>query len=214
MRTTHGIIVLFKILSSKVAAPVLFAVFYISSNSALALTACPNVQVGINDNRSENRPALYSDCTMDLGDPATPYWLTLEVSNGVIRAGGYNPQTLFSPPPVGNEPFGTWDRNTLFAADMGSSYSGNCDEVTYSDNSINPVSGNVYCGVVGNTNGEKVYFRGTWTGTTWTSAQVLTDAAGVGVPLASEVTPVPVLPTWGFLLLTGLLGLAGFRKLR
>lgn len=194
---------------SKVISCFAFFAIAILSSNAYALNACPNVQVGAND----TNPAIYSDCTMDTG-LAVEYWLIMQVTSGFISVNGYsNASTAYVPPPVGLEEFGTWDSSTLYVSDMGSSYIGDCSEVTGSAGSAPVVSGNVYCGIIGNTDGYKVFLRGTWTGATFTDYQILTDAPGVGTPLAA-LTPVPAIPVPGLIVLGSLLGLIGMRRLK
>lgn len=201
---------MFSKIKSKVFLP-LFAIAASFSGNSYALSSCPNVQVGVNANTSG--PAVYSDCTMDTGG-ATEFWLILEATTGGVQisVNGYpNAMSSYTPPPVGMAPFGTWDGTTIYVADMGPSYTGNCTETTTGAYFFTTaVVGNTYCGVIGNTAGRKVWLRGTWTGTTFTTPSVLTDEPSVG----AAATPVPTLPFTGLVILGALLGAAGMRRLK
>lgn len=117
---------------------------------------------------------------MDVGS-ATEFWLAMFTLNSFIYANGVPlGNTAFSPPAAGPTEFGTFDGLTAFAQDMGSSYSGDCTELSSGNSfSIPAVVGNTYCGLIGNTNSRKVWLRGTWTGSTFTNPSVLTDEPSV-----------------------------------
>ena len=206
---------MFSMIKSKILLPLVAVLLSISSN-VNAASSCPNVQVGAIISGSINAPAIYSDCSMDVGS-ATEYWLTMYSVNNSIRVTGWpSGNSAFSPPAAGPTEFGTFDGLTLYAQDMGASYSGDCTELSSSiSSSISAIVGNTYCGVIGNTNGRKVWFRGTWTGSTFTNPSVLTDEPSV-VTLSTPPTPaaIPTLSEWAMLLMASLMGLFAFTRIR
>ena len=203
---------MFSMIKSKILLPLVAILLSISSN-VNAASSCPNVQVGA---FNTSFPAIYSDCSMDTGS-TTEYWLTMLFSNSSIQVTGVPPgNPAFSPPAAGPTEFGTYDGVTLFAHDMGSSYSGDCTELSSGNSwSISAVVGNTYCGVIGNTNNRKVWIRGTWTGSTFTNPSVLTDEPSV-VALSTPPTPaaIPTLSEWAMILMASLMGLFAFTRIR
>ena len=198
----------------------ILALFALFSTSVLAqdLRVCPNVQVGEYVNGANLAPAIYSDCSLE-----TVYGsgnLTMRFDGTSVRFNDFFPD-VFDPRPVGDAPFGKWDRADYVVENMGPNYTGTCNDMAAPIPSeilgIPQVDGNVYCGRFSNTEGNQVWLRGTVdvAGNTWKDPIVLTNQPGVGTPYRPASTvPVPVLPFWGLLSLAGLIGLFGFRKLR
>jgi len=212
---------MFSMIKSKILLPLLVIFLSISSN-ANAASSCPNVQVGA-VNSGFSGPAIYSDCSMDTGS-TTEFWLSIFFVNGSIYVNGVPfGNSAFSPPATGPTEFGTWDGSTSFVRDMGSSYSGDCTELSSPSGnsfSISAVVGNTYCGVIGNSNIRKAWLRGTWTGSTFTNPSVLTDEPSV-VALSTPPTPTPATPTaiptlseWAMIFLASLMGLFAFARIR
>ena len=141
----------------------------------------------------------------------TGFHLTLSADscNAQVISNGYLSDSL-SPTPVGNVSFGRWDGTTLYVENMGPSYTGDCLEMTSTVNFIPLVDSAVFCGRVGNTDGNFVLLRGTWdeSGNTFTDPVVYTTQPGVGIPVTS--VPVPTLSQWALILLIMLLGLMVF----
>jgi hypothetical protein len=216
---------MFSMIKSKILLPLLVIFLSISSN-ANAASSCPNVQVGIYGNSS--RPAIYSDCSMDTGS-TTEFWLSIFFLNSSIYVNGVPlGNSAFSPPAAGPTEFGTWDFSTNFVRDMGSSYSGDCTELSSPSGdspSVSAVQGNTYCGVIGNSNSRKAWLRGTWTGSTFTNPSVLTDEPSVVALSTPPPTPTPPTPTptpaaiptlseWAMIFLASLMGLFAFARIR
>jgi hypothetical protein len=217
---------MFSMIKSKILLPLLVIFLSISSN-ANAASSCPNVQVGAVTLGSSSAPAIYSDCSMDTGS-ATEFWLFLYFASGnnfIYLNGMPNGNSAFSPPAAGPTEFGTAAGSTLFVRDMGSSYSGDCTELSSPSSgesiAVSSVVGNTYCGVVGNTNSRKLWLRGTWTGSTFTNPSVLTDEPSV-VALSTPPTPatpatpaaIPTLSEWAMILLASLMGMFAFARIR
>jgi hypothetical protein len=224
---------MFSMIKSKILLPLLVIFLSISSNAnaissnANAASSCPNVQVGaVTLGSSSSAPAIYSDCSMDTGS-ATEFWLFLSFlssSNSIYVNGTPNGNSAFSPPAAGPTEFGTVVGSTIFVRDMGSSYSGDCTELSSPSSgesfTVSSVVGNTYCGVLGNTNSRKLWLRGTWTGSTFTNPSVLTDEPSV-VALSTPPTPTPATPAaiptlseWAMILLASLMGLFAFARIR
>lgn len=160
---------------------------------------CPNVQTGT----YSSYPHFYSDCTVSsVGPGLIPAVgaVETEVTFALDNQG-------FDPAPGASVPVGQLDDS--FIVSMGTDYTGNCTEVQQGSSAGNPSleDDTVYCAIVATTGGDKIYNRGTWTGTAWTNIQVLSDA------ISATPTSVPALPLFGLLSLGGLLGLFGARRL-
>ena len=199
----------------------ILALFAMFSPSVLAqdLRVCPNVQVGEIFTGGSRKPAIYSDCSIEVGGEIGLH-LLMYFDGTSVFLNGFDP-TIIDPRPVGDAPFGKWDRADYVVENMGPNYTGTCDCMAASIptdlNDVSMVDGNVYCGRFSNTEGNQVWLRSTVdvAGNTWKDPIVLTNKPGVGTPYSPKATvPVPVLPFWGLLSLAGLIGLFGFRKLR
>jgi hypothetical protein len=199
----------------------ILALFAMFSPSVLAqdLRVCPNVQVGEIFTGGSRKPAIYSDCSIEVGGEIGLH-LLMYFDGTSVFLNGFDP-TIISPRPVGDAPFGKWDLADYVVENMGPNYTGTCDCMAASIptdlNDVSMVDGNVYCGRFSNTEGNQVWLRGTVdvAGNTWKDPIVLTNKPGVGTPYSPKATvPVSVLPFWGLLSLAGLIGLFGFRKFR
>ncbi|MAC34827.1 MAG: hypothetical protein CME38_14670 [Haliea sp.] len=178
--------------------------------NAQSVSACPNVIVG----SSPDGVSVYSDCTMEnaVGQPG--FHLTLSANSGAaqVLANGYLATSL-SPAPAGDVSFGRWDGITLYTEDMGPGYAGNCLDMTSTSNSIPLVDQAVYCGRVGNEEGNFVLLRGTWDagGNTFNNPAVFSTQPGVGEPV--EARAIPALPGVALGLLGLLMAALGRRHL-
>lgn len=201
----------FRRLSLRVIGTLAIAVGCVFNVNAQALSACPNPVVGARDGAAS---AVYSDCTMEVG--SNVYHVGLyEGSGGNVGSQGYLAPDL-SPLPAGDEPVGQFDGVTLQVEDFGVGYTGTCAEMTSTSPSLPLADQHVYCGRIGNTEGNFVFARGTWNAgtSTFSSPLVVTNQPGVGTPLAQAVTAVPSLSLFALLGLSGLMGWVGLRRVK
>ena len=180
------------------------------------VNTCPNVQVGT---LLTTDPAVYSDCGLDVGGSLNTPALAYDVApNSRMEAILMGIPANFSPSPAPIDLGGYTARSIINA---GSGYTGDCSDQTYTMNvdflSSAASSGDVICARFNAVDPEAIWIRGEWNGTTFVNPLAVTNmnvSAGSSSSSSSAATAVPTLPLFGVMLLGGLLGLFGLRKLK
>ena len=191
------------------------ALFAMFSTSVLAqdLRVCPNVQVGeyvygVSSVGAGLAPAVYSDCAID-GYNAEIYFypaFRFDVGLNTVRVTA-PPAVSLNPAPAGILKLGAL--NDFGLANVGVNYAGNCEEVTATETSTAGQEGATYCGWYANDgSGSRLLLKATLVNSAFSN---VTFAHNVPTSVG-DATPVPAMPIYLLLALSGLLALFGFSR--
>ena len=205
---------------------------------------CPNVRQGEADiGIPVPGPYVFSDCNVGIADastfaiddnnsetlqageigyPGIGFFPLADLTFGVLFIGAYTGDEI-TPAPSGGEMVGTalaGDDGYIPAGtyDMGQDYSGNCSELGPKEPptiSVPGESGNVYCSVMELADNRRILARAKWVVNTDASPYFATfEDPQILVESPAPATPVPTMPMYLLMGLSGLLVLFGFYRVR
>ena len=166
--------------------------------------SCPGIQSGVLD--GQNIKAVYSDCAIDGYNAEIYLHPTLYFDVGLNIVGvTAAPASSLNPAPVGILKLGALNDRGL--ANVGVNYAGNCEEVTATETSTAGQEGATYCGWYANDgSGSRLLLKATLVNSAFSNVTLEYD----GLPSVGDATPVPAMPMYLLLALSGLLALFGF----
>ena len=166
--------------------------------------SCPGIQSGVLDD--QNIEAVYSDCAID-GYTAEIYFYPafyFDVGLNIVGVTATSADSL-DPAPAGILKLGAL--NDFGLANVGVNYAGNCQEVTATETSTAGQEGATYCGWYANDgSGSRLLLKATLVNSAFSNVTLEYD----GLPSVGDATPVPAMPMYLLLALSGLLALFGF----
>ena len=166
--------------------------------------SCPGIQSGVLD--GQNIKAVYSDCAID-GYNAEIYFYPafyFDVGLNIVGVTATSANSL-DPAPVGILKLGAL--NDFGLANVGVNYAGNCQEVTATETSTAGQEGATYCGwYASDGSGSRLLLKATLVNSAFSNVTLEYD----GLPSVGDATPVPAMPMYLLLALSGLLALFGF----
>ena len=166
--------------------------------------SCPGIQSGVLD--GQNIKAVYSDCAID-GYTAEIYFYPafyFDVGLNIVGVTATSANSL-DPAPVGILKLGAM--NDFGLANVGVNYAGECDEVIATETSTAGQEGATYCGWYANDgSGSRLLLKATLVNSAFLNVTLKYD----GLPSVGDATPVPAMPMYLLLALSGLLALFGF----
>ena len=205
---------------------------------------CPNVRQGEADiGIPVSGPYLFSDCSVGIADattfaidnnnsetlqageigyPGIGFFPLADLTFGVVFIGAYIGDEI-TPTPSGGEMVGTalaGDDGYIPVGtyDMGQDYSGNCSELgpkEWPEVSAWGESGNVYCSVMELAGNRRILARAKWVVNTEALPYVATfEDPQILVESPAPTTPVPTMPIYLLMVLSGLLALFGYHRVR
>ena len=166
--------------------------------------SCPGIQSGVLD--GQNIKAVYSDCAID-GYTAEIYFYPafyFDVGLNIVGVTATSANSL-DPAPVGILKLGAL--NDFGLANVGVNYAGDCEEVIATETSTAGQEGATYCGWYANDgSGSRLLLKATLVNSAFLNVTLKYD----GLPSVGDATPVPAMPMYLLLALSGLLALFGF----
>ena len=172
--------------------------------------SCPGIQSGVLD--GQNIKAVYSDCAIDGYDlDAGIYFYPAFYFDVGLNTVGVTATAADSldPAPLGILKLGALTDRGL--ANVGVNYAGNCEEVTATETSTAGQEGATYCGWYANDgSGPRLLLKATLANSAFSNVTIEYD----GLPSVDDATPVPAMPMYLLLALSGLLALFGFFRVR
>ena len=166
--------------------------------------SCPGIQSGVLD--GQNIKAVYSDCAID-GYTAEIYFYPafyFDVGLNIVGVTATSANSL-DPAPVGILKLGAL--NDFGLANVGVNYAGDCEEVIATETSTAGQEGATYCGWYANDgSGSRLLLKATLVNSAFSNVTLEYD----GLPSVGDATPVPAMPMYLLLALSGLLALFGF----
>jgi hypothetical protein len=170
--------------------------------------SCPGIQSGVLD--GQNIKAVYGDCAVDGYSAEIYLYPTLYFDVGLNIVGVTAPPAVsLNPAPAALLKLGVLGDFGL--KNVGVNYAGNCEEVTATEASLAGQEGATYCGWYANdVSGSRLLLKATLMNGALSNA---TFAHNVPTS-AGNFSPVPTMPVYLLLALSGLLGLLGFSRAR
>lgn len=167
---------------------------------------CPSIQSGVLD--GQNIKVVYGDCAIDGYSAEIYFYPALYFNVGSDTVGVTAPPAVsLNPAPAGILKLGVLSDFGL--ANVGVNYAGNCEEVTATESSAAGQEGATYCGWYANDgSGSRLLLKATLVNSAFSN---VTFAYNV-LPSVGDATPVPAMPIYLLLALSGLLALFGFSR--
>jgi hypothetical protein len=170
--------------------------------------ACPGIQSGVLD--GQNIKAVFGDCAIDGYSAEIYFHPTLYFDVGLNIVGVTAPPAVsLNPAPAGLLKLGVL--GVFGLKNVGVNYAGNCEEVTATETSAAGQEGATYCGWYANdVSGSRLLLKATLM-----NGALLNATFAHNVPTSvGNLAPVPTMPVYLLLALSGFLGLLGFLRAR